>query len=155
MDKDISEKWRSRRERCKVWRMLSEGRGCCNGEIIVKRTRWKAEKSFSRIKCQKDWLSWPKVRKGEKADVEVRLFGWMCCNCCFLGRRYPRELIRANVDTGWVIHVDQCSETIATAIHLPLCPEKHGAYGGSRETSRFATWLHARSSACSSVSWLS
>ena len=71
-----------------------------------------------RKKATEGLIELAKNQKGWKRawvllDMEVRLFGRMCCNCCFLTRCYPRELIRANVDTGWVIHVDRCSETIA------------------------------------------
>lgn len=85
-------------------------------------------------------------------DMEVSLFNRMCCYGCFPRRWYPWELIRANVDTGWVIHVDQCSETMAPSIHLPRTTRRRQSM---EERRGFDAWLHARLSACSSVSGLS
>lgn len=105
-------------------------------ENMVKRCRVK--QSFRRRKPGKDWLSWPKVRKGERECRFYRIWQWeylaeCACSCCFLRRRYPWELIHANMDIGWVIRVDQCSETIASAFHLPLCPAQHGLDGAYRK----------------------
>ncbi len=87
--------------------------------------------------------------------MEVRLFGRMCCSRCFLKRRYPRELIRANVDTGWVIHVDQCSETIAPAVHLRLCPAQRGAGGAyRRQADLIPDYMHVRLPAAPSLGCL-
>lgn len=109
------------------------------------------ERLIKSVKSQEGWK-----RAQALPDMEVRLFGWMCCSCCFLGRRYPQELIRANVDTGWVIHVDQCSETIAAATHLPLGPEKHGdAYGAyGRQADLLPDYMHVRPPAALSLGCL-
>lgn len=93
------------------------------------------------IELAKSQDGWKRARV--LPDMEVRLFGRICWSCCFLRRWYPRELICTNVDTGLVIHVDQCSETIASAIHLPLCPANtaHTEHTGEKRICYLITCL--------------
>lgn len=93
--------WNGKRKcrKCGKWSNLSGGKRLI--EVAKSQRGWKREQILP--------------------DTEVSLFDRMCCCVCFCRRWYPWELIRANVDTDWVIHVDQCSETIAPSIHLPRC----------------------------------
>lgn len=103
------------------------GRTC---RLDGKRSRFRKKKVRGRLtelaRSQGGW------RRAEALpDMEVRLFGWMCCSCCFRRWRYAQELIRGNVDIGWVIHVDQCSETIAPPF---TCPSALGSTAQTEHT---------------------
>lgn len=116
--------------------------------------------SLGRRKWGDDWLSWPEVREvGRERGLHwIWKLGYLaeCAVAAISLRRwYAQELIRANVDIGWVIHVDQCSETIAPAIHLPLRLGQHStgwAYG--RQADLLPDYMHVLLPAASSLGCL-
>ena len=111
--------------------------------------RWKAGQSFRRRERGKGLIELSKSQEGwERAQVFYRMWklGHLaeCAAAAVFPRRWSsRELIRANVDTGWVTRVDQCSETIASAFHLAPRPQATRRRRSVQQTRRFATWLRA------------